>query len=174
MLLLSSRKLANKLAAHYPPGSGTSLFAFIKWIVNLPNEFIFQDLEGSKAEKQRLLNRINQIVADVNQIQFILRRSMPLESEVKGIAYDNRIVAALRVSTGDQLVLEREQDNPNDFNAVRVTFQSKCIRYVQRDVARIISREMLIGREFQTYAQIVKSPTKTYPFPHISLRIEAK
>jgi hypothetical protein len=172
--VLSSRKLANNLAAHYPSGSEISIFAFIKWIVNLPNEFIFQDLEGSKAEKQRLLNRINQTVADDNQIQFILRRSIPLESEVKGISYDNRVVAALGVSLGDQLILEREQDNPNDFNAVRVMFQRACIGYVQRDIARIISREMLIGREFQCSAQIVKPPTKTYPFPYISMHIEAK
>lgn len=172
--VLSSRRLASKLATYYPPESETSVFAFIKWIVNLSNEFILQDLEGSRAEKQRLLNRINQIVAYDSQIQFIVRRSMPLEAEVKGISHENRVVAALEVAAGDHLVLEREQDNPNDFNAVRVMFQDNCIGYVQRDVAKIISREMLIGREFQAYAQTVKAPTKEYPFPHIDMRIEVK
>lgn len=172
--VISSRRLAYNLAAYYPIDNATSITGFIKWIVNLSTDFIFQELECSIAEKQRLLHRINQMVTDDNQIQFILRRIVPMESEVKGIPYDNRAVAALEVSIGDQLVLEREQDNPKDFNAVLVMFQGTHIGYVQRDIAKIISREMLIGREFQAYARIVKPPTKAYPFPYIDIRIEAK
>jgi hypothetical protein len=172
--VLSSRRLALKLADLYPPENGISIPDFIKWIVNLPTEFILQELEGSKAEKRRLLNRINQIVSDDYQLQFIRRRARKLESPVKGISYNNRVLGALKVREGDKLVLEREPDNLDDVNAIRVVFDSYHIGYVQRDTARILSREMLVGRMFRAYAKTVRPPTGTHPIPHIEMVIEAE
>jgi len=107
-----------------------------------------QELEGPVSQKRRLLKKINQVVFDDSHLRFILGLKMKLESPVQGIPYKNRILTALQVQEGDQLVLELEPDNPDDSYAVRVMFNESQIGYVQRDKARIIAREMQIANFF--------------------------
>ena len=169
---VSSRKLALELANLYQPANGFSSSDFLKWIVNLPAEFIMQELEGPASQKQRLLKKINQVVYDDSHLRFILGLKMKLESPVQGIPYKNRVLSALQVHEGDQLVLELEPDNSDDPNAVRVMFNNSQIGYVQRDKARIIAREMQLERKFNAYVKAIKPPTDTYPFPYIEMIIE--
>ncbi len=169
---VSSRQLALEVARHYPMENGSSFRSFVKWVVNLPTEFLFQELTvGSIAEKKRLMEKISRIVADDSQLQFILQRQTVLESRVQGIRYDNRADAAIDVPKGDQLLLQADPDNPHDPWAIRVLFNGQHIGYVQRDKAKIISREMQLGRAFQAHAKKITPPLLNYPYPDIVMTI---
>ncbi len=169
---VSSRQLALELANRYPSSYGSSYRSFVKWIVNLPIEFLFQELSvGSVAEKKRFVQKINRIVADDTQLQFNLQRQTVLESPVQGIPYDNRVDAALKVREGDELILEAEPDNPYDPSAIRVLFDGHQIGYVLRDKAKIISREMQLGRGFRAHAKEITPPLPDDLYPHIDMAI---
>lgn len=169
---VSSRQLALELARHYQLTNDDTFRSFVKWIINLDAEFIFQELpQGSIAEKKRFVQKISRIVADDTQLQFILQRQTVIEATVQGIRYSNRIENAINVREGDQLMLEEEPGNEYDSSAIRVLFKGSQIGYIQRDAARIISREMQFGREFRAYAKEITPPLPDYSFPKILMTI---
>lgn len=172
---ISSRELIRAIAEIYPKKDSRSFAEFVKWIVNLPTEFLLEGLtEGSTEEKKRLIRKINQVTADDNHLNFVLRKQRTLEASVDSIAYNNRQLLAVQVRPGDQLSLEAEADNPYDRNAVKVLFKGEQIGYIQRDKARIIARELRQGRKFQAYAKVVRLPIDSDPFPHIEMVISAQ
>jgi helicase len=168
---VSSRELALQLAVRYQPEKEASFLDFIKWMVNLPTEFIVYELEGYDFEKQRLLDRISRILPDREHLEFLRNAAQELRSPVQGIRYEDRWSSASGVREGDQLVLEIEPDNPYDRFAVRVIFEGSHIGYVQRAKARIVSREIQLGRDVQSYARVVKPATDDHPFPQIEMGI---
>ncbi len=169
---VSSRQLAFELALRYPNSDDNSFVTFIKWLINLPFEFLFQELPvGSVAEKKRFVQKINKVVADDTLLQSILQRQTVFESSVQGIPYENRADIAFLVREGDKLELQAEPDNQYDPSAIRVLFDGKQIGYVRRDTAKIISREMQAGREFRATAKAINPPVLNYPYPHIEITI---
>lgn len=168
---VSSRKMALQVAARYQPENDLSFSNFIKWAVNLPTDLILQELEGFEFEKRQLLNNLNRIVYDREHLDFIRNQDKTIISAVRGIPYEDRKEAASLVQVGDQLQLELNLDNLYDPYAVQVFFKDKQIGFVQRDKAKIISREMQLGREIQAQALEVKSATDSYPFPLITMNI---
>ena len=169
---VSSRQLAFALAQQYPHADDSSFYTFIKWLVNLPFEFLFKELHvGSVVEKKRFVQKINKVVADSTLLQVILERQTMFETSVQGIPYENRAKIAALVHEGDKLVLEAELDNQYDPSAISVLFEGKQIGYIKRDTAKIISKEMQSGREFRAVARAVKPPILNYPYPHIELTI---
>lgn len=171
---VSSRQLSLELARQYQlqhKSSGTFM-SFVKWIINLQNEFIFRELPyGSVAEKRRLVKKISRVVADNDHLQFILQKQTILEATVQGIPYDNRAETAFQVQEGDQLSLQAEPNNPYDPSAVIVMFEGKQIGYVQREKAKIISKDMQRGRKFWAHVKEIKPPLLNYPYPHIVMTI---
>ena len=68
------------------------------------DRFLFQELPvGSIAEKKKLVRKINKIVSDNTQLQFILQNQIRLESSVQGIPYDNRAEVASTIQKGEIL-----------------------------------------------------------------------
>ena len=169
---VSSRQLAFALAQHYPYSHDISFYTFIKWLMNLPFEFLFKELSvGSVVEKKRFVQKINKLVADSTLLQAILQRQTVFETSVQGIPYENRASKASLVREGDKLELQAELDNPYDPSAISVLFEGKQIGYVKRDTAKILSKELQAGREFRAVASAVKPPILNYPYPHIELTI---
>lgn len=169
---VSSRELAFELAQCYPNSNDNSFVTFLKWLINLPFEFLFQELPiGSVAEKKRLVQKINKVIADDTHLQFILQRQTVFESSVQGIPYGDRVSIAFVVREGDKLVLQPEPENQYDPSAICVLFEGKQIGYVRRDTAKFISREMQVGREFRAIVKTVKPPVLNYPYPHIEITI---
>ncbi len=169
---VSSRQLALVLARHYQLTNDSTFISFIKWIINLDAEFIFQEVpQGSVAEKKRFVQKISRIVADDAQLQFILQRQTVIEATVQGVPYSNRVETALNVREGDHLMLEEEPGNEYDPSAIRVLFEGNQIGYVQRDAAKIISREMQFGREFRATAKDITPPLPNYQYPKILMTI---
>lgn len=171
-LAVSSRNLAQQLADLYQiEDKGLSFTEFLTWLVDLPTDFIFDVLEGSRLEKQRLIKNIYGIISSEEQLELISRGIVDLVSPIQGIAYENRQAVATQVSERDQLILEMEPDNPYDPYAVKVLFSGKHLGYVKRDKARILTKEMLLGREILAYATQIKPATATYPFQQITMTI---
>ena len=71
-----------------------------------------------------------------------------MDSEVVGISYENRRIAAGRVGKGDVLVLRRDYENPVDSNAIGIFHQSGQIGFMSRDLAQWLAPEIDAGREF--------------------------
>jgi superfamily II DNA/RNA helicase len=171
---VNSRSLALQIAERYfheygdqEPNYGN----FTKWFVNLPNDYIFNELNISLIERNKLINFRNKVVINDESLQFIRNLGQELESPVRGIPYENRFIAASQVSIGDSLTLEAEFDNPYDRNAVSVLFRGNPIGYVQRDKAKIVSRELQLGRRVEAYATSVRSANSDTPFPWIDMSI---
>jgi hypothetical protein len=70
---------------------------------------------------------------------------LPITVDIRGRAYRNRQVVALRAAPGDSLVLEREYDNLVDQNAVRVVLDAQELGYLPRRVAQLVAPEMDTG-----------------------------
>jgi helicase len=169
---VSSRQLAFELARRYPNTDDNSYASFLRWAINLPIEFLFQEVPvGSVAEKKRFVRKLNKIVSDDSHLQFILQKQTKLESSIQGIPYQNRAEVASRIQVGNQLELQAEPDNEYDPSAVSILFNGKQVGYVEREKARIISKEIQLGRNFQVYAKAVKPPMLNYAYPHIVVSI---
>jgi len=168
---ISSRQMALQLANEYEYKGVLTFLDFVRWMTNLPTDLIIYDLGGSEFEKQRLLDSILSILPDDEQQEFVRRGRRYLYSPVRGIPYEDRALVASQVKQGDRLTLEAEPDNPYDPYAIRVIFASEHIGYVQRDKAKILSREMRLGRETQARVRSIRPATHDYPFPWIEMRI---
>jgi hypothetical protein len=168
---VSSREMALQLAQRYEYKEPPKFLEFVRWIANLPSELIIQDLDGSEFEKQRLFASILSILPDQEQHDFIRVGRRHLVSPIRGIPYENRVSAASQVTQGDSVTLKAEPDNPYDPYAIKVIFSGEHIGYVQRDKAKILSREMRLGRQVQANVRSVKPATSDYPFPWIVMRI---
>ena len=172
---ITSRNLALQLAQAYSSEYSSQTLDygdFIRWIVNLPNDYIFNELNVSIFERSRLIKVRNGIVIGDESLQFLQENVQELKSPVRGIPYmDNRIVVATRVREGDSLTLEVELDNPYDPNAVRVSFEGQQIGYVQREKAVIISRELQLGKQVTARATRVVTADQTTHYPSIEMQI---
>lgn len=171
---VTSRELALQLAERFQSENNhlnLDYEIFLRWFVNLPNDYVLNELNTPQFQKEKLLNIRNQIVIGNESLQFIRNQLQELESPVRGIPYENRISIASQVRVGDSLTLELELDNPYDPNAVRVLFRNQQIGYIQRDKAKIISRELQLGKACEAFASQVRLPDSTNPYPWIDVSV---
>lgn len=171
---ITSRKLALQLAHQYSTEYSSpepDYEAFVRWIVNLPNEYIFNELDISQFERNKLLKVRNGIIIGDDSLRFLREEIRELESPVMGIPYENRAIIAAQVRVGDLLTLKAELDNPYDPNAVQVIFNEQQIGYIQRDKAGIVSRELQLSRQIVAQASRVGVVDRTERFPWIELLI---
>jgi len=162
-----SRELSVQLGALYEVEGTRSFPAFLKWAVSLPTEFILHELTGSDYEKLRLIENLNRLLPDRERLEFVRTRSRELTSPVQGIPYENRADAASQVWQGAPLLLEPEPDNPYDPYAIKVLYGVQHIGYIQRDKAKIVSREMRLGVKAHAGAGSVRPATAEHPYPWI-------
>lgn len=169
---VTTRNLAVQLATLYSNENTNVDFSEIaRWFVNLSNEFILNELNGSDFDIQRVLRVRNQVTIGRELLHSVRNPLQRIESSIAGIPYENRLVFATQVNEGDELLLEPEPNNIYDPYAVRVLFQANEIGYVRRDVARIISRELLLGRELSARVISVRSASETYLYPWIEIEV---
>jgi len=162
-----SRELAVQLGGLYQPEGTRSFPTFLRWAVSLPTEFILHELAASDYEKLRLIESLNRLLPDRERLEFVRTQSRELTSPVQGIPYANRADAASQVWQGAPLLLEPEPDNPYDPYAIKVLYGDQHIGYVQRDKAKIVSREMRLGVKAHAGAGSVRPATAERPYPWI-------
>ncbi|TET51011.1 MAG: DEAD/DEAH box helicase [Anaerolineales bacterium] len=167
-----TRSLALQLASHYQPEHQASYPEFLRWLVNLPTQFMLSELEGTDFHKRRLLAVIGDIVTGGDRLALIRSGALELLASVRGIRYDERWRAAAAVKQGDQLTLEPEPDNEYDPYAVQVLFDDQPIGYVEREKARVVTMDIRLGRQVTAHAVSVTAPTDDHPFPRIVMTIK--
>jgi len=170
---ITSREISLQIAQQFVSENSlnTDYTTFLRWFINLPNEYILNDLNTLQFQKENILKIRNQMMIGEESLRFIRNELQELESPVRGIPYENRAITALQIRVGDSLNLELELDNPYDPNAVRVLYGNEQIGYVQRDKSKIISRELQLERSCEVFASQVRPPDDTNLYPWIEIRI---
>jgi len=171
---VTSRNIALQLADRFiaeRAGSALDFSDLAKWFLNLPNGYIFTELDARRLELEQLIGVRNKVIAGRGILEALHSPIQELRSPVRGIPYEGRAASAARVTQGDSLELVPELDNPYDPYAIAVVAGGDPIGYVQRDIARIVSREMLLGREANAIAINVRQASETYPYPWIEISI---
>ena len=70
---------------------------------------------------------------------------LPLQTQVSGVYYKNRLFAALRVKTGDALDLRRDCDNSVDPNAIAVYHRAGQVGFLPKNLAQRLAPELDSG-----------------------------
>lgn len=167
-----TRSLALQTADLYPQKETISFIDFLRWLSNLPPDFFIYKLKGLNFEKQRFANQVSKLMPDKELLEFIRTGTSLLSSPVRGIPYENRGLFASQVRENDKLILEHEPENPFDSDAIRVVHRGNHIGYVERSKAKVLSREIKMGRTVSARAEHIRPPTDDYPFPWIDMKIQ--
>ena len=122
---------------------------FVSWLSSLSDDSLRHDygvagyvLDDLRYKLGRMV--VNPFLRPIRPVQEIL----PVDSQVVGISYENRRIAARRVEEGDVLELRRDYENPVDSNAIAIFHQSRQIGFMPRDLAQWLAPEIDAGREF--------------------------
>ena len=176
---ITSRGSASELARIYlaeHPSENLDYSDFVRWVVNMPNEYIINDLNISTVEHTRLFKVRNDIVIGDDSLRLLRGEPQEFNSPVRGISYIGGqalyIVAGIR--EGDRLLLEADMNNTHDPNAVRVSFEGQKIGYVQREKAVLVSKGLLFEKTVTAYASSVATSSQTNPYPSIEMRIRVE
>lgn len=169
---VTSRAFAMEISEVYIERHGVIDFQeFASWAVNLPSEFVLREMQGTKYEKKRFFDARNDLVVNRDLLNHIRNESKEIIVAIRGIQYENRREIALLVNQGDSLELELEIDNLYDPYAVKVLFDGRQIGYVERDKARIVSRELQSGRSVSAYAEDVQHPRDPLQYGFSAIRM---
>ena len=141
------RKVAIEIASRYlQEHASVEREGFIKWLGKISSEQLHFEfgLDGPILEDvNQALTKAghNELLRDNSTISEIL----PYDTDVVGIAYENRFLAASAANEGDAVSLSREYDNPNDRNAVKVLFDAQTVGYLDRQLAQLAAVDMDCG-----------------------------
>lgn len=141
------RKSAIAIAARYLEQVNEPSFKdFGEWLGKLHSEELRYGFgfEGPVLEEvSRALSRSgsNPLLREFSSAEEIL----PHETYVRGISYENRVVAASSARVGQTVDLARDYDNPVDHNAIRVQLKGQTLGYLDRQLAQLIAVDMDCG-----------------------------
>jgi helicase len=142
--------------------------AFLGWLGGIGADELQQTygIRGAAlAEVTRAVARssVNQMLVDSADLD----DHLPLIVVVRGVRFDNRRIAAARVSQGNRLELRRDYENVIDRNAVSVLFRRDEIGFIPRDAAQLFAPELDAGVQLQATAVAIAGRTT----PRVMLRV---
>ena len=147
---IPTRSVAMRLAEAFGtrPVVSSTHEDFVNWLSSLSDDSLRHDygivgyvLDDLRYKLGRMI--VNPFLRPIRPLEEIL----PVCSEVVGISYENRRIAARRVGEGDVLDLRRDYENPVDPNAIAIFHQSGQIGFMSRDLAQWLAPEIDAGRE---------------------------
>jgi len=141
------RSVAIRIAAAYQSEYESPEFeGFLMWVGTLGSERLQYEFELTgpileEVSKAVFLSGKNPLLEEYKGIQ----RLLPVETEVRGIAYEGRAAIASRVKAKQIVELERDYDNPVDRNAIAVSLNGRRMGYIPRELAQVLAPEMDTG-----------------------------
>ena len=146
---IPTRKTAIRLAGAFGRESDALTHEnFVTWLANLSDDALRHDygITGFVLEDLRYkLGRmsINPLLRPIVP----LKQMLPLQTQVAGVYYENRLFAALRVKAGDALDLRRDYDNPVDPDAIAVYHRAGQLGFLPKNLAQRLAPELDSGEE---------------------------
>lgn len=165
------RKSAIAIAAKYLEQVGEPSFKnFGEWLGKVHSEDLRYEFgfEGPVLEDvSRALSRSgsNPLLREFSSAEEIL----PYETYIRGISYENRIIAASSARVGQIVDLARDYDNPVDHNAIKVQLRGQTLGYLDRQLAQLIAPDIDCGLCLR--GEIVK--VEMTRVPQIKIRMTA-
>jgi HIRAN domain len=145
------RQVAIQLAERYKKQYAKASYdSFQYWLGSLDYEELRYNFKLQSPFLEDIYKAIytsgnNRILREISSYE----EFFPVEMEVQGIHYENRLSTALRARAGDSVFLSRDYDNYVDRNAVQVSLRSQSLGFVPRRYAQILGPEMDIGMQYQ-------------------------
>lgn len=167
---VSSRAFSTQLAEKYGDRP-ISFIIFLRWLANLSTDFIENELNGTEIQKQRLISEISTLIPDNSVFEFYASSQKEIVIPIVGIRYNNRDIVAREINIGDQLTVEREPENQQDPNAIKVLYKNQMVGYIPRDKTKLLLQEIDVGNLREAVAHSVSSPTDKYPYPRIQILV---
>ncbi len=170
---IASRRTALRLAHAYRQSHGNELSpdAFVIWLAELSDDALRLDHGITGHELPELRFKLRRMAPNdlLRPPLKPLRDILPKQTQVVGVRYDNRRIAARYVKAGDALDLQRDYGNPVDPNAIRVHHEASQIGYLPRAFAQLLSPEVDAGQAMR--AEAVSATPDEVPVVTIDLRL---
>lgn len=164
------RKSAIDIATKYLEQAGSpDIEDFREWLGKLREEelryeFGFEGTVLETVSRALSMSSSNKLLKDSSLSEEI----MPYETDVRGIAYENRAIVASRARLNQPIELVRDYANRVDHNAVKVNLYGETLGYVERDLAQLIAPDIDCGLTLA--GKIIRIERRRVP--KITIRIE--
>ena len=170
---VSTRRIALRLAEAYE-GYAQGSFGhdgFVSWLSSLSDESLRIDYGITGYALDDLRYKLGRSVGNpfLNPIR-PLNEVLPVQTEVVGVFYENRRIAARSVMEGDKVELQRDYENPVDPNAVMVRHNSGQIGFLPRDIAQRLAPEIDAGNPLNAF--VVKKELQDKPTITVEISLE--
>ncbi len=144
--------------------------AFAQWLFyqsseELLNEYGIKGPFLSRLARTLATSGANPVLASFSTIESLL----PMEFEVKGIAYENRRFVASGIETGTVLQIKRDYDNLSDRNAILVIAGGLELGYVPRSLSQVVAPEIDLGLELSAIVSRVEPGTIVHVFAQLKM-----
>lgn len=170
---IASRRTALRLAHAYRQSHGNELSpdAFVIWLAELSDDALRLDHGITGHELPELRFKLRRMAPNdlLRPPLKPLRDILPRQTQVAGVVYDNRRIAARCVKAGDALDLQRDYGNPVDPNAISVHHEASQIGYLPRAFAQLLAPEVDAGQAIR--AEAVSATPDEVPVVTIDLRL---
>ncbi len=169
---ISDRTSAIRLAQAYSSDHDVvNLTETLDWLAELRLEQLVTILDDTQ--------RAGRVFEEIQEAQLgnpgaeRFRRGGWDDVEVRGLQYHTDLNTVKSIVAGEQLILNRELDNPYDPNAIQVLIPAKreMIGYLDRDYARIIAPAFDEGVKFVAAVARLIPQSRTYPLGRLYVRV---
>jgi hypothetical protein len=144
---IPTRKIAILLAGAFGRESDALTHEnFVTWLANLSDDALRHDYGITGFVLEDLRYKLGRMSINLLLRPIVpLKQMLPLQTQVAGVNYENRLFAALIVKVGDALDLRRDYDNPVDPHAIAVYHRAGQLGFLPKNLAQRLAPELDSG-----------------------------
>ncbi len=170
---VSTRSTALRIAEAFYQATSDELSYehFVTWIAKLSDDQLRSDYEITGYALSDLRYKLGRMATNplLRPIR-PLHHMLPMQTEIVGVHYENRRIAARGVRQGDRLELRRDYENPVDPNAVAVHHTGGQIGFLPRHIAQRLAPDIDAGNTL--VAETLMATRERVPAVTVQLQFE--